>query len=235
MSDLAVSTGAKFFQQSLGHKLTEVSLTDFGKAASVEITKNTTTVVDGEGDYEKVDETIEKIKVEIQQTDDIHEAERLQDRVTRLSSGVAIIRVGASSEVEMIEKKHRIEDALEAVRSAQQEGIVPGGGMTLLRVSDSIAPNFATEEQSTALSIFKRALEAPFRTMASNAGLSPEVVRLKVDDAVDFEGINFSTGEREDLKKSGVLDPAKVTRCALKNAVSVAGTLLLTNHSIVHQ
>ena len=234
MSDLAVSTGAKFFQQSMGHNLTDVSLSDFGKAASVEITKNTTTVVDGEGDYEKVDETIERINVEIQQTDDIHEASRLQERVTRLSSGVAIIRVGASSEVEMIEKKHRIEDALEAVRSAQQEGIVPGGGMTLLRVSDSINPNFATEEQASALSIFKRALEAPFRTMASNAGLSPDVVKLKVEDVSSFEGINFSTGNKEDLKASGILDPAKVTRCALKNAVSVAGTLLLTNHSIVH-
>ena len=234
MSDLAVSTGAKFFQQSMGHNLTEVSLTDFGKAASVEITKNTTTVVDGEGDYEKVDETIDKIKVEIQQTEDMHEAARLQERVTRLSSGVAIIRVGASSEVEMIEKKHRIEDALEAVRSAQQEGIVPGGGMTLLRVSNSINPNFDTEEQSASLSIFKRALEAPFKTMAQNAGLSPEVSLLKVNDVADWMGINFSCGDVADLKSSGVLDPAKVTRCALKNAVSVAGTLLLTNHSIVH-
>lgn len=235
MNDLAVATGAKFFQQSKGDNLAEVSLVDFGKAATVEITKNTTTVVDGEGDYEKVDETIERIKVDIQQTDDIHEAGRLQERVTRLSSGVAIIRVGASSEVEMIEKKHRIEDALEAVRSAQQEGIVPGGGMTLLRVSSAITPNFTTEEQSAAFSIFKRALEAPFRTMAINAGLSPDVIRMKVEDAEGFEGINFSTGNRENLKKVGILDPAKVTRCALKNAVSVAGTLLLTNHSIVHQ
>ena len=134
----------------------------------------------------------------------------------------------------MIEKKHRIEDALEAVRSAQQEGIVPGGGMTLLRVSNGINPNFATEEQSTALSIFKKALEAPFRTMATNAGLSADVVSLRVEGSEGFEGINFSTGEKENLKTSGVLDPAKVTRCALKNAVSVAGTLLLTNHSIVH-
>ena len=235
MSDLAISTGAKFFQQSMGHNLTDVSLIDFGKAASVEITKNSTTVVDGEGDYEKVDETIERIKVEIQQTDDIHEAGRLQERVTRLSSGVAIIRVGASSEVEMIEKKHRIEDALEAVKSAQQEGIVPGGGMTLLRVSNSINPNFTTEEQSCALSIFKRALEAPLKTMAANAGLSPEVTMIRVQDLNGFDGINFTNGEVQDLKKEGVLDPAKVTRCALKNAVSVAGTLLLTNHSIVHQ
>ena len=235
MSDLAVSTGAKFFQQSMGHSLTDVSLTDFGKAASVEITKNTTTVVDGEGDYEKVDETIEKIKVEIQQTEDIHEAGRLQDRVTRLSSGVAIIRVGASSEVEMIEKKHRIEDALEAVRSAQQEGIVPGGGMTLLRVSRAVAPNFATEEQGAALSIFKKALESPFRTMASNAGLSSDVMMIQVQNSKEWEGINFSSGAVENLKQKGVLDPAKVTRCALKNAVSVAATLLLTNHSIVQQ
>ena len=235
MSDLAVSTGAKFFQQSMGHNLADVSLTDFGKAASVEITKNTTTVVDGEGDYEQVDETIERIKVDIQQTDDIREAERLQERVTRLSSGVAIIRVGASSEVEMIEKKHRIEDALEAVRSAQQEGIVPGGGMTLLRASKCINPNFTTEEQSAALSIFKRALEAPFKTMAINAGLSPEVSSLKVQDAEGWTGMNFSCGKVADLKTSGVLDPAKVTRCALKNAVSVAGTLLLTNHSIVEK
>ena len=236
MSDLAVATGAKFFQQSRGDNLTEVSLTDFGKAATVEITKNTTTVVDGEGDYEKVDETIEKIKVEIQQTEDMHEAGRLQDRITRLSSGVAIIRVGASSEVEMIEKKHRIEDALEAVRSAQQEGIVPGGGMTLLRVSNSVTPNFPTEEQAASLSIFKKALQSPFRTMATNAGMSADIAMMNVENgSLDmWVGMNFSNGQRSNLKQDGVLDPAKVTRCALKNAVSVAGTLLLTNHSIVH-
>ena len=234
MSDLAISTGAKFFQQSLGHKLSEVSLTDFGKASSVEITSNTTTVVDGEGNYEKVDETIDSIKVQIQRTDDIHEAGRLQERITRLSSGVAIIRVGASSEVEMIEKKHRIEDALEAVRSAQQEGIVPGGGMTLLRVSNTVAPNFTTEAQAAALSIFRKALQAPFRVMSQNSGHSPDVMMLRVSESDDWDGVDFSNGELVNLKNKGIIDPAKVTRCALKNAVSVAGTLLLTNHSIVH-
>ena len=233
MSDLATATGAKFFQQSMGHKITEVSLSDFGKAASVEITKNTTTVVDGEGDHDKIDETIEKIKVEIQQTEDIHEAGRLQDRITRLSSGVAIIRVGASSEVEMIEKKHRIEDALEAVRSAQQEGVVPGGGMTLLRVSNSIAPNFSTEEQAIALPIFKRTLQAPFRTMAINAGLSPDVTLWSSETYSEFEGMDFTSGKKVDVLQEGIIDPAKVTKSALRNAVSVAGTLLLTNHSIV--
>lgn len=233
MSDLALATGAKFFQQSLGHKLTDLSLNDFGKSASVEITKSTTTVVDGHGDHDKIDDTIEMIKEEVRSTEDIHEASRLQQRITRLSSGVAIIKVGASSEVEMIEKKHRIEDALEAVRSAQQEGVIPGGGTTLLRASNRIAPNFSTEERATALTIFKRALKAPFYTMAANAGINPEIAMLKMNKAEEWEGIDFLTGEKKNLKASGVLDPAKVTRCAIKNAVSVAGTLLLTNHSIV--
>jgi len=234
MSDLATATGAKFFQQSLGHKVTEVSLTDFGQAASIEIAKNRTTVVDGEGDYELVENRIEEIKNEITDTDDLHAAQRLQDRITRLSSGVAIIRVGANSEVELIEKKHRIEDALEAVNSAQQEGIILGGGMTLLRISEAIDIEFDNEEQATALSIFKNALQSPFNTMAQNAGHNPEVLRITMGECEDMEGYNFLTSRKENLFHSGVIDPAKVTRCALKNAVSVAGTLLLTNHSIVH-
>jgi|TARA_X000001388_G_scaffold2018_1_gene1707 chaperonin GroEL len=233
MSDLAVTTGAKFFQQLRGDKITEVSLNDFGSAKSIEITKSQTTVVDGSGDYEKVEETIERIKKDIDSTDDMHEASRLQDRITRLSAGVAIIRVGASSEVEMIEKKHRIEDALEAVRSAQQEGVVPGGGMTLLNAANQLVVNFDNEEQSCALSIFKSALAAPFNTMAKNSGIIPEVAAMQVKGCENFEGINFSTGKKVNLLQDGVIDPAKVTRCALKNAVSVAGTLLLTNHSIV--
>lgn len=234
MSDLAVTTGAKFFQQSLGHNLTEVSLTDFGSSASIEITKNITTVVDGEGDYEKVEQKIESIRQEIKVTEDMAEAGRLQDRITRLSSGVAIIRVGASSEVELTEKRHRIEDSLEAVRSAQFEGIVPGGGTTLLRISEMIAPNFDTEEQATALPIFKQALAAPFRTMAKNAGMSPDVTTWIMSTKMQTaEGYDFATGARVNLLENGIIDPTKVTRCALKNAVSVAGTLLLTNHSIV--
>ena len=234
MSDLAIATGAKFFQQSLGHKITEASLTDFGQAASIEIAKNRTTIVDGEGDYEFIENRIEEIKNEINDTDDLHAAQRLQDRITRLSSGVAIIRVGANSEVELIEKKHRIEDALEAVNSAQQEGIVLGGGMTLLRISEAIDIEFDNEEQEVSLGIFKNALQSPFITMAVNAGHNPEVLRITMGDCEDMEGFNFLTGNKEDLFCSGVIDPAKVTRCALKNAVSVAGTLLLTNHSIVH-
>ena len=234
MSDLAIATGATFIQQSLGMSLTDITLLDFGKARNVEITKSTTTVVDGEGLYEKVEERTQSIKAEIDNTDDLHAAQRLQDRITRLSSGVAIIKVGASSEIEMIEKKHRIEDALEAVNSAQQEGIVLGGGMTLLKIAAAIDIKFETNGQAAALDIFKKALQAPFDTMAKNAGYNPEVLRLKMGDCGDLDGFNFLTGEKENLFAAGIIDPAKVTRCALKNAVSVAATLLLTNHSVVH-
>ena len=234
MSDLATTTGAKFFQQSLGHKLTEVSLVDFGKASAVEISKAQTTIVDGEGDYQEVENRVEEIKNEIKDTEDLHAAQRLQDRITRLSSGVAIVRVGASSEVEMIEKKHRIEDALEAVNSAQEEGIILGGGMTLLRISEALDVDFDNEEQEASLGIIRKALASPFNTMATNAGHNPEVLRMTLGDCGEFEGFNFLTNQKEDLFQSGVIDPAKVTRCAVKNAVSVAGTLLLTNHSIVH-
>lgn len=234
MQDLAISTGSKFFQQSKGDKLSDVSLVDFGQASTVEISKSETTIVDGLGDDKRIEETIENLKKEIRESDDLAQAARLQERITRLSSGVAIIRVGASTQVEMTEKKHRIEDALEAVKSAQQEGILPGGGMTLLKTANMVAPNFDNEEQSQALQVFKKALEAPFVTMASNAGLSPDVTKWTIRDCDDFEGIDFSSGRKVNLLSEGIIDPAKVTRCALKNAVSVAGTLLLTNHSIVH-
>ena len=234
MSDLAIATGATFIQQSLGMNLGSVKLTDFGQARSIEVTKSSTTVVDGAGSYEKVEKRIESIQAEIKETEDLHAAQRLQDRITRLASGVAIIKVGASSEVEMIERKHRIEDALEAVNSAQQEGIVLGGGMTLLKISEALDIDFENSEQACALDVFMKSLQAPFSTMARNAGHNPEVLRIKLGECDTMEGFNFATGQKENLFVSGVIDPAKVTRCALKNAVSVAGTLLLTNHSIVH-
>lgn len=234
MSDLATATGATFLQQSLGNKLSAVSLSDFGTARSIEISKSRTTVVDGEGDYDLVESRIEEIKNEIKDTEDLHAAGRLQDRITRLSSGVGIIRVGANSEVELIEKKHRIEDALEAVNSAQQEGVVLGGGMTLVKISEALDVEFENEEQQVALTITRKALQSPFNTMAINAGHNPDVLRMTLGECGEREGFNFLTNQKEDLFQSGVIDPAKVTRCAVKNAVSVASTLLLTNHSIVY-
>ena len=234
MSDLALATGARFFQQSMGHKLEHVRLTDFGSSRSIEVSKSQTTVVDGSAEYDQVEERIEQIKNEILETENLSEAEKLQDRITRLSSGVAIIRVGANSEVEMTEKKHRIEDALEAVNSAQEQGVVLGGGMTLLKISENMEIEFDNPEQARAQEIFKEALKAPFVAMANNAGLNPEVVMMKIGTPLsDNQGFNFLTGKVENLYNSGVIDPAKVTICAIKNAVSVSSTLLLTDHGIV--
>jgi len=228
MSDLALSTGAKFFRRSEGDTLAEIKLVDFGSARSVQITKSETTVVDGSGDMAAVEERIEDVKSEITQADDMHQAERLQQRITRLSSGIAVIRVGAATEIEMVEKKHRIEDALEAVRSAQKEGIVPGGGLTLYKLSKELTEDTLGDQ------ILREALKSPIRTMATNAGLSPEVCFMKLDNVTSGrEGLNFSTGEVSDLVNDGVLDPAKVTRCALQNAVSVASTLIMTSNAIV--
>ena len=236
MSDLALSIGAKYFRKSEGDSIQDVKLTDFGSANSVEITKRTTTIVDGSGNQDEVSNRIESVKEEIKNTSDINEATRLQQRVTRLASGIAIIKVGAPTQVEVTEKKHRIEDALEAVRSAQAGGIVPGGGTTLLSVSENLAVNFQDEQHVVALSIFKKALSAPFRAMASNAGMSPDVTMWCLQSTgKPFEGYNFTNGTRVNLLDEGIIDPAKVTACALKNAVSVAGTLLLTNHSIVSE
>ena len=208
-------------------------MVDFGSAQSIEIGKRVATVVGGEGCYDNVETRIEKLKEEILQIEDIHEASRTQERITRLSSGVAIIRVGASSEVEMIEKKHRIEDALEAVNSARQEGVVPGGGVTLLQVADILVLNIEYEDRAAALWILIKSLQAPFKTMAQNAGRSVDLSISLIENSKEFEGINFATGRVENLLTAGIIDPAKVTKCALRNAISVAGTLLLTNHSVV--
>ena len=234
LSDLAVSTGSKFFRQSNGDKITNVSLKDFGSAKSIEISKRSTIVVDGSGTDEEITATIEKIKESIKNEPDLYEAERLQSRLTRLASGVAIIRVGAATEVEMIEKKHRVEDALEAVRSAQVGGIVAGGGLALFRASCELDVEFSNKEQEVALTIFKAALLEPLRVMSENAGMSPDVAIMRLREvATDNFGINFTNGEVVEMFKEGIIDPAKVTCCALKNAVSAAATLLLTNHSIV--
>ena len=228
MADLAIATGGKFFRRSEGHSLADVKLLDFGTARNVEISKGQTTVVDGTGDTTEIEKRIEDIKLEISETNDLHSAERLQERVTRLSSGIAVIKVGAATEIEMIEKKHRIEDALEAVRSAQQEGVVPGGGITLYNLSKTLS------DGTPGSHILQDALKEPIRTMANNAGMSPEVCFMKLDTIEDnCTGIDFSNGETVNLLEKGVIDPAKVTRCALQNAVSVAGTLIMTSNAII--
>jgi len=208
-------------------------LEHLGRCKTIDITKGVTTIVDGKGDADEVEKRIEALKVELEQTDSMYECERIQERITRLASGIGIIRVGGLTEVEMIEKKHRIEDALEAVSSAQQEGIVPGGGVALLRAVDNIQVEADNEDQELGVKIVLEAVKAPLRQMAENAGESPDLVLSKVLEASDELGWDFSTGELVNLVESGVIDPTKVTRTALQNAASAASTLLTTNYAII--
>ena len=174
------------------------------------------------------------MKEELEQTDSLYECEQLQERITRLSSGIAIIRVGAATQIDMIEKKHRIEDALEAVRSAQMEGIIPGGGVMLYRISKKLDVGTDSAEQALGVDIVKRALCSPLQMMARNSGMEWQDVASKIDDAENEDiGVNFLTGETTNLLESGVIDPVKVTRCALQNAASVAGILITTNYAII--
>lgn len=234
MRDLALSTGATFVSRETGLQLKDVKLEHLGIAKSIESTKGSTVIVDGAGNLDEVDKKIELLKVEMGDIKDLHEAEKVQERITRLASGVAIIRVGGTTEVEMVETKHRIEDALSAVKSAQEEGIVPGGGVALLRASASLADCRCDDpDRQAGVDIIRQAVCGPLRQMCLNSGESPDLVIASVCEAEGTTGFNFATGKLEDLLESGVIDPAKVTKNALQNAVSAAGTLLTTNHAIV--
>ena len=237
MEDMAITTGAKFFRKDKGDNLRELNINDFGSARSVEASRNKTTIVDGDGDLESLDSRIEHLRETIHELD-LQEAAPYQERLTRLSSGVAILRVGASTEVELKEKKHRLEDALEAVRAAQENGIAPGGGITLLKIAKSLSEanlELANEDQEVAIKIFKKALESPFRIIAINAGSSPDILLAAAEKLEgENQGYDFS-GKIEvvDMIEAGIIDPVKVTKCAVKNSVSASATLLLTNHGII--
>ncbi len=234
LKDLAISIGATFISRENGLKVSEAKLKDLGTVRTIEAIKNSTTFVGGSGDWDEVEKRIETLKNEIEQTDDMEEAERIQERITRLASGVAIIRVGGTTEVEMTERKHRIEDAIEAVRSAQLEGVVPGGGVALIRACKDLQVDTDNSDQELGVKIILQSVEAPIRQMAKNAGLSADIVTNEVkNETRDDWGYNFMTGEMENLYEIGVIDPVKVTRTALENAVSVSSTLITTNHAII--
>ena len=233
LKDLATSVGAVFVSRESGVKLKDVKLSHLGVAKSIEITKGETTIMGGKGSTNDIEERISDLKTTLEQTESIHECTRIQERITRLASGIAIIRVGASTEVEMIEKKHRIEDALEAVRSAQEEGIVPGGGVPLIRAMATAEFEVDNEDQALGVEIVRRAVFSPLRQMAENAGESPDIIQTIIGNLEGSAGWNFRTGDTCDLLKTGIIDPVKVTRCALQNAVSAAGTLITTNHAII--
>ena len=235
MSDLAVATGGKYFRKSAGDNVKNVSLKDFGTARTIEVSKGLTTIVDGGGDMKSVDERINLLKEDLGANDSLYECEQIQDRITRLASGIAIVRVGAATKIEMIEKKHRIEDALEAVRSAQQEGVVPGGGSVLYKIAKELKITADNPDQERGCEIVREALCSPLRVMSENSGLDFKDILGKMErtDTVGSMGIDFTTGCVVNLMDVGIIDPVKVTRCALQNAASVAGTLITTNYAII--
>ena len=233
LSDLAISTGAKFITRESGMKLQETPFSALGSAVSVESNRTSTIIVGGTCDGERINNRIESLKEEIKTNDDIRECEVIQGRIVRLSSGVAVIRVGGVTQVEMIETKHRIEDALEAVRSAQDEGIIIGGGVALLKASRRIAITTTNSDQAVGANIVQSACEAPFRQMALNSGESPDLLIRAVLSDSEGRGWDFRNGTLTNHLKAGILDPVKVTRTALQNAASCAGTLITTNYGII--
>jgi chaperonin GroEL len=232
LQDIATLTGGQVISEEVGLKLENVTLDLLGRARRVEITKDDTTVVEGAGSADDVHGRIAQIKREIDDTDSDWDREKLQERLAKLSGGVAVIRVGAATEVELKEKKHRIEDALSATRAAIEEGVVPGGGTALLRARASIGNLKLDGDEATGAKIVHRALEAPLRWIAQNAGLEGAVMVREVENESGTTGMNAISGQLEDLFKAGVIDPAKVTRSALQNAASVVG-LLLTTEALV--
>ena len=236
LEDVAVLTGGTVISEDQGYKLENVTLNYLGKAKKVSIDKDNTTIVEGAGKKEDIKKRINEIKAQIEKTTSDYDKEKLQERLAKLSGGVAVLKIGAATEVEMKEKKARVEDALHATRAAVEEGIVPGGGVAYLRASAKLAGlKVDNEDQQTGVDIVHRALEEPIRMIVANAGQEGSVIVNKVKEGKDDFGYNAFTEQYENLIKSGVIDPTKVTRTALENAASVAALLLTTEATIVEK
>src|SRR5512133_281371 len=227
LEDIAILTGGEVITEEMGLKLENTQLSQLGRARRVVVAKDTTTIVDGAGDSEAIKGRINQIKAEVENTDSDFDREKLQERLAKLSGGVAVVNDGAATETEMKEKKHRVEDALQATRAALEEGIVPGGGVALLNAVDSIKLDDEGDER-TGAAIVSRSLEEPIRQPADNAGLEGSVVVDKIRQSPKGHGLNVDTGEYEDLVKAGIIDPTMVTRSALQNAASIAKNILTT-------
>jgi chaperonin GroEL len=234
LEDIAILTKAEVITEEMGLKLENTQVSQLGHARRVVVAKDNTTIVDGAGDAEAIKGRINQIKAEVENTDSDFDREKLQERLAKLSGGVAVVKVGAATETEMKEKKHRVEDALQATRAALEEGIVPGGGVALLQASAAIsvdgdgASTDGSDDERTGARIVLRALEEPLRQIAENAGLEGSVVVNDVRKAKTGEGLNAATNEIVDLVAAGVIDPAMVTRSALQNAASIAKNILTT-------
>ncbi len=228
LEDIAILTGGEVITEEMGLKLENTQLTQLGRARRVVVSKDTTTIVDGSGDGAAIKGRINQIKAEIETTDSDFDREKLQERLAKLSGGVAVVKVGAATETEMKEKKHRVEDALQATRAALEEGIVPGGGVALLQAAGVIDLDAYEDDERTGAKIVLRALEEPLRQIAENAGLEGSVVVNDVRGSKKGWGLNAATNDIEDLVAAGVIDPAMVTRSALQNAASIAKNILTT-------
>ncbi|MBB2926557.1 chaperonin GroEL [Paraburkholderia silvatlantica] len=233
LEDIAILTGAIVISEETGKQLQKATLEDLGRAKRVEVRKDDTIIIDGAGDGERIEARVKSIRTQIEEATSDYDREKLQERVAKLAGGVAVIKVGAATEVEMKEKKDRVDDALHATRAAVEEGIVPGGGVALLRARSAVASlKGANSDQDAGVQIVLRALEAPLRVIAANAGDEPSVVIAKVLEGKGNFGYNAATGEYGDLVEAGVVDPTKVARTALQNAASIAGLILTTDATV---
>jgi chaperonin GroEL len=231
LEDMAILAGGTVISEELGLKLENVTLKDLGRAKKVEAAKENTTIIDGAGDKKQIEGRVKQIRVQIDEATSDYDKEKLQERVAKLAGGVAVIKVGAATEVEMKEKKARVEDALHATRAAVEEGIVPGGGVAFLRARQALEGKLKGEnqDQEGGIKIVMRALEEPLRIIVDNSGAEPSVVLNKVLENKGNYGFNAQTEEYGDMVSQGVIDPTKVVRFALQNAASVAGLMLTTD------
>jgi chaperonin GroEL len=229
LEDIAILTGAEVITEEMGLKLENTKLSQLGRARRVVVDKDTSTIIDGAGDSDGIKGRIKQLKSEIENTDSDFDREKLQERLAKLAGGVAVVKVGAATETEMKEKKHRVEDALQAARAALEEGVVPGGGVALVNAIDAIDLEKYEGDERTGATIVVRALEEPVRQLANNAGLEGSIVVDKVRNAAKGHGLNVETGEYEDLVKAGITDPTMVVRSALQNAASIAKNILTTD------
>ena len=228
LEDIAILTNGEVITEEMGLKLENTQLSQLGKARRVVVGKDETTIIDGAGEKEQIEGRINQIRSEIDNTDSDFDREKLQERLAKLAGGVAVVKVGAATETEMKEKKHRVEDALQATRAALEEGIVPGGGVALLNAQAAVSAEGLDAEEATGVEIIRKALEEPLRQIAENSGFEGSVVANKVRDMKPGEGLNSATGEFGDLIADGVIDPTMVTRSALQNAASIAKNILTT-------
>jgi chaperonin GroEL len=234
MQDIAVLTGGQVVSEEVGLKLENVTLELLGSARKIVVEKDTTTIIEGAGTADDVKGRVNQIKAEIDKTDSDWDREKLQERLAKLSGGVAVVKVGAATEVELKEKKHRIEDAVSATKAAVEEGIVPGGGVTLIRCEAALSKLDLSGDEATGAAIVRDALAEPARRIAANAGYEGAVIVQQIRSEPD-KGFDAAKGEWVDMVKAGIIDPAKVTRSALQNAASIAALVLTTESAVVEK